>query len=111
MIRKRIYEIIEVEPETFSDTRIDFPFELDYFACEERIKAKPFSLYFDEQLDAATALYGDHLKFDISKSELLKVFDQVTSTADVVNTYSKEEFTRVYDVLRYQATKYSYMFC
>lgn len=103
----------------FSDTRIDFPLEKDYFACKEKITAKPFSRDFDEQLDAANELYGCHLKFDFSANRIADVVDELRaeyllSENEIANGrvdgYCAQEFQRVEDTLRYQASKYKYMF-
>ena len=46
---------------------MDYPLELPLEACLEHIEAKPFSADFDEQLEAAEALYGIQLQFHFSK--------------------------------------------
>lgn len=103
----------------FADTRIEFPLDMDYFACRGKIIAKPFSRDFDEQLDAANHLYGCHLKFHFSSSEIVNVVRELRESyllteEDIAEGktvgYSEREFRRVEDVLRYQASKYKYMF-
>ena len=37
----------------FADTSVDYPLELSYEACLEKIESKPFSMDFDIQLEAA----------------------------------------------------------
>ena len=95
----------------FSDSREEFPIAEDYFRCKEKIKAKPFSKDFDEQMDAATLLYGSHLGFDFCRNEVGKRFERIV--CDIVKDtdyYFAEEIKRVEDTLRYQAAKYSYLF-
>lgn len=103
----------------FADTREEFSLEQDYFTCKEKIKAKPFSRDFDEQLDAANELYGCHLKFDFPANKITKVIDELKlqyllTEEDIrerkINGYTQQEFQRVEETLRYQAAKYKYMF-
>ena len=103
----------------FADTQVDFPLKMDYFACKEKIIAKPFSRDFDEQLDAANALYGCHLKFDFPANRIADIITELKAQyllteEDIadgrVDGYSAQEFQRVEDTLRYQAAKYTYMF-
>ena len=86
-----------------SDTTIDYPMDGDVFALMEQVKAKTFSESFDEQLDLAEELYGEHLKFHITGSEL----HTELSKADL---YTEAERERVETVLREQMRKYAYLF-
>lgn len=103
----------------FADTKVDFPLNQDYFACKEKITAKPFSRDFDEQLDATNELYGCHLKFNFPANRITDVVEELRekyllSEEDILNGrvdgYTEQEFKRVEDTLRYQAAKYKYMF-
>ena len=103
----------------FADTRMEFPLHMDYFACKDNIIAKPFSRDFDEQLDAANKLYGCHLKFHFPASKITDVIHELKEeyllTEDDIakgraGGYTESEFKRVEDVLRYQSSKYKYMF-
>lgn len=103
----------------FADTREDYPLDLDYFSCKDKIVAKPFSRDFDEQLDAVNELYGCYLKFDFYASRIVDVVEELKTQyllmeEDVrngnVGGYTLQEFQRVEDTLRYQASKYKYMF-
>lgn len=103
----------------FADTKVDFPLDKDYFACKEKIVAKPFSRNFDEQLDVANELYGCYLKFDFSVNRIADVITELRekyllTETDIANGridgYTEREFKRVEDTLRYQAAKYKYMF-
>lgn len=103
----------------FSDTRIEFPLHMDYFTCKEKITAKPFARDFDEQLDAANELYGCHLKFNFPANKITDIIkdlkeDCLLTEVDIakgrVDGYTEQEFKRVEDTLRYQSSKYKYMF-
>ena len=103
----------------FADTREEYPMNQDYFACREKIIAKPFSRNFDTQLDAANELYGCHLKFDFPVNRIADVVwklkeQYLLTEEDIANGkvdgYTEKEFQRVEDTLRYQAAKYRYMF-
>lgn len=103
----------------FADTKVDFLLGMDYFACKEKIIAKPFSRDFDKQMDAANELFGAFLKFHIAPSHITDIVVELQekylrTEDDVVNGrvdgYTKQEFKRVEDTLRYQASKYKYMF-
>lgn len=103
----------------FADTKVDFPLDKDYFACKDKIIAKPFSREFDEQLDEANVLYGCHLKFDFSANKIADTITELrekyllpeeTVADGKVDGYTEKEFRRVEDTLRYQAAKYKYMF-
>ncbi|MBQ9464854.1 MAG: hypothetical protein IJU67_06200, partial [Lachnospiraceae bacterium] len=86
-----------------SDTTIDYPLEKDVFSLMDHVKAKTVSEDFDEQLDLAEELYGEHLKFHITGSEL----HTELSKADL---YTEAERERVETVLREQMRKYAYLF-
>lgn len=90
----------------FSDTKVDFPLEEDYFACKEKIVAKPFSRDFDEQMDAANELFGSYLKFDFSSMYIAEE-ELIKGHAD---GYTEKEIQRVKETLRYQAAKYKCFF-
>ena len=95
----------------FSDSQDEFPIENDYFTCKEQIKAKPFSRDFDEQLDVATQLYGSHLKFLLKKNQIGKVLEEIIEgEKEIPLLYTKQELKRVEETLRYQASKYPYLF-
>ncbi len=103
----------------FSDTRETYPIGMDFMACREVITAKPFARDFDEQLDAAEALYGGYLKFAFPRRNITQVVEELKQdlllTKEDVKAgkccgYTKEEFARVEETLRYQAGKYLYMF-
>ena len=103
----------------FADTKVDFPLEKDYFACKEKIVAKPFSREFDEQMDVGNELFGSYLKFEISANKVADVMNDLRENyllkdGDLENKridgYTEKELKRVEETLRYQASKYKYMF-
>jgi len=111
----------------FSDTKEDYPLESVFDKCREKVKTKPFSTDFDEQLDAAEELYGTFLRFDFPGSQIEKIltdalWQRVAGNNNLTDrekhekgpfgalggAYSAEELQRVVEVLRYQARKYQY---
>lgn len=103
----------------FADTKVDFPLEMDYFLCKEKIIAKPFSRDYDEQMDGANELYGSYLKFHFSSTQITDVItkmkdnfllSEANAAKGAVGGYTMEEFQRVEETLRYQATKYGVFF-
>lgn len=54
---------------------MDFPFERNLEDCLKAVEAKPFSRYFDEQLDAAEELYGIQLYFNFSTNDVKAFHD------------------------------------
>lgn len=89
----------------FSDTRSDYPLELNTEACYQKIQAKPFSRTFDEQLDACEILYGGfqfHAFFTMKDVELL--------LEEFQGIYEDQILSRVCEVMREQIRKYEYLF-
>lgn len=89
----------------FSDEKEAYPFTQEFMKCREKIEAKPFSRDFDEQLDAVNERYGCHLKFDLTKREIVQEIQKLAEDG----IYTEDELARVEEVLRYQAGKYLYM--
>lgn len=87
----------------FSDTTISFPLSMDAYECIREIKAKPFSEDFSEQVDTAEALFGIQLSvwFDVSDADAL--------LSESSEYYGSEIRTRVYDTVREQLRRYSYL--
>ena len=86
-----------------ADVKMDYPLELPLEACLEHIEAKPFSADFDEQLEAAEALYGIQLQFHFSFKEVQRELDQIAEG------YSDAVRERVEQLLRQQIRKYAYL--
>lgn len=82
----------------------DYPLGADIYACIGRIRAKPFSASFDEQVEAANRLYGSRLKFSFGRrdvSEILKTMDGL---------YPEAVLRRAEKILFEQMRKYSVFF-
>ncbi len=86
-----------------SDTN-DYPQNEDVVKQMKRIRAKPFSENFDEQLEAANALYGDQIKFSFTSADIAKT-DEICK-----EYYDAATIKRVQDILYLQKSKYKYMF-
>lgn len=87
----------------FADTSVDYPLELSYEACLEKIESKPFSMDFDIQLEAAEELYGTQIDFNFNIEDVNAILDSVDGM------YSEEICNRIRELLRYQIRKYSYL--
>lgn len=74
-----------------SDTSNDYPMSIDLFDGIKKNKAKPFSLDFDEQLDAASALYGNDVRFHFSGADIEAAFEGLDElyTSDVLTRAKK----------------------
>lgn len=115
----RVCPFFDMGLSLFSDTREAYPIGRDFMENRAYITAKPFDRDFDEQLDAVNKLYGCHLKFHFSKRKITQVVEELKQefllTEEDVQAgkncgYTTEEFARVEETLRYQASKYLYMF-
>ena len=89
----------------YADTLQDYPLDLDGEACVKKVQAKPFDRDFDEQLDAANALYGCFLKFDWGVEQMCAELMELAKAGD----YEAQVCSRVEWLLRGQARKYAYM--
>lgn len=87
----------------FADMTHDYPAGKSIDEFFDRIEAKPFSLDFDSQLDAAESLYGIQLHFHFSIKNILKELDTLTAF------YTLEVRQRAEEVLRRQIHKYAYL--
>ena len=86
-----------------ADITMDYPLGRDIFELIPTVKAKTFSDSFDEQLDIAEELYGEHIHFHFGYKEV----------SDIVNAavgYSDEIRARVIEVIMQMRRKYSYLF-
>ena len=90
----------------FSDTREDFPLDMDFAQCRSVISAKPFSLDFDEQLDICEKIGSSELHFPFSKMQMRRETERVLGDMDMDPRIGK----RMTETLAYQANKYQYMF-
>lgn len=55
----------------------DYPLDGDIYACIERVRAKPFSLDFDNQVEGANLLYGSFLKCLFTRDDVRKQLDEL----------------------------------
>ncbi len=88
----------------FSDMKVDFKEEYSLEKCFGRIEAKPFSTDFEEQVDAAEALYGTQIRFDFSVKEAEKWIEE----AGVL--YAPVIRERIRELMHTQMRKYRYLF-
>ena len=86
-----------------SDTN-DYSSESDIYDNIAKVPAKPFDRSFDEQLNAVEELYGSHLKFHFTKSDVYKSLDGMKGT------YDEQVIQRVEAILLEQMRKYQYLF-
>lgn len=88
----------------FSDMKVDFKEEYSLEKCFGRIEAKPFSTDFEEQVDAAEALYGTQVRFDFSAKEAEQWIEEAGAF------YAPAVRERVREVMHTQIRKYRYLF-
>lgn len=82
----------------------DYPLDKDIYDCIGRVRAKPFDLDFDTQVEAAEALYGTQLNLSFSRIEVSKELKFVTEL------YGEKIYQRVDQVLFEQMRKYQVYF-
>ena len=88
----------------FADTNEDFPLDKSIEDCFSLIKAKPFSMDFDEQAGEAVSLYGRQLKLNFTINNVKKELEKL------VALYDKQILASVEKTLRMQIRKYQYLF-
>ena len=86
-----------------SDTTMDYPLTVPFNVLLENVRSKTFCTSFDEQLDIAERLYGQHIHFHFSEKE-------IENLCLKESYYSDEIKERVKDVLMNQRRKYQYLF-
>lgn len=86
-----------------SDTN-DYILERDIYDNIKNVQAKPFDISFDEQLNAVEELFGSHLKFYFTRSDVYKITDEIKAI------YDEKIVQRVEDILLEQIRKYQYFF-
>lgn len=82
----------------------DYPLEADSYACMQRVKAKPFSRDFDQQVDAAEQRYGIQFKCTLSPRSIPELLE------DLVGCYPRDYLQRVEQILYQQMRKYGVYF-
>lgn len=55
----------------------DYPLDADMYACLGKVRAKPFSTDFDEQVECANQLYGTHLKFTFTRQDVAALLESL----------------------------------
>lgn len=89
----------------FSDVRGDYPLHMTEEECRRKIKAKPFSRDFDEQLDACELLFPEHpFRAAFAIEDVTAVLEEFRGI------YEDTVLHRVEDTMRMQIRKYGYMF-
>ncbi len=88
----------------FSDITTDFTMDIPTMDCWSRIKAKPFSRDFDEQLDGVEALYGKQIHFRFDDKDIRVEIEKMDGI------YPQGQVKRVETVLYQQKRKYAYLF-
>lgn len=86
-----------------SDITLDYPLNEDVYTLMKQSKAKTISGDYDEQLDISERLYGNHIKFQFTKTDVRKLLENVT-------VYTQAEKDRVETILYAQMRKYQYLF-
>lgn len=78
----------------------DYPLDKDVYDCIRRVRAKPFDMDFDVQVEAAEELYGSQLKFSFARHDISKMLDAVREL------YSSTVIARVEQTVYEQMRKY-----
>lgn len=86
-----------------ADTTMDYPMGVDLEQAIDQVEAKTFHRDFEEQLEIAEKLYGQHIHFSFGEKEILDTLERELFYSDNV----KE---RVGEILRKQRRKYAYLF-
>lgn len=78
----------------------DYPLDKDVYDCIRRVRAKPFDMDFDVQVEAAEELHGSQLKFSFARHDISKMLDAVREL------YSSTVIARVEQTVYEQMRKY-----
>lgn len=100
----RLAPIYDFGGSLFSDTSISYDLDLSVVDCLSKIKAKPVSPDFVEQVDACRSLWGSQVKFYFTKSGIDKVL------YEAAKFYNDSVIDRVNKTLYLQMDKHSDMF-
>lgn len=87
----------------FSDTSFDFPMTESFDVCISRVEAKPFSRSFDDQIEAAEALYGIQWKIHFTRRDIDNEINRLREF------YSADICNRVQGILYSQFLRYDYL--
>ncbi|MBP3338643.1 MAG: hypothetical protein J6L69_04505 [Lachnospiraceae bacterium] len=86
-----------------SDTTMDYPMGIDLAKLRNEAKPKTFINDFDEQLETAEMLYGQHIKFTFTKKDV----DELLAHEKY---YGEDVKERVKQLIYWQMQKYKYLF-
>ncbi|MBR1710822.1 MAG: hypothetical protein IJ719_18685 [Clostridia bacterium] len=86
-----------------SDTTLDYSLDQDIFKLIPRAKPKTFCNDFDEQLEIAEKLYGQHIQFHFGYNDVKQLVEQAEQ-------YPLEIRNRVLDIVMQRKRKYEYLF-
>jgi len=86
-----------------SDTTIDYPMSYDVYDLIDSAKARTVSPSFDDQLEAAEELYGQHLRLNYDSEAIDRI-------AEEENCYPAEVKARAATVVRETRRRYPYLF-
>ena len=78
----------------------DYPLDKDVYDCIRRVRAKPFDMDFDVQVEAIEELHGSQLKFSFARHDISKMLDAVREL------YSSTVIARVEQTVYEQMRKY-----
>ena len=78
----------------------DYPLDKDVYDCIRRVRAKPFDMDFDVQVEATEELHGSQLKFSFARHDISKMLDAVREL------YSSTVIARVEQTVYEQMRKY-----
>lgn len=86
-----------------SDTTLDYPMEGNIFDQIRCAKSRSFCQDFDEQVDLAEELYGQHLKFAFTRRDVEEILDRAVQ-------YPESVRHRVLEIILQRRSKYRYLF-
>ena len=81
----------------------DYGMDIDVYKNMQKVKAKPFSIDFNEQVEIAEKLYKQQLEFVFNKKDI-EIY-----LGEAGKFYSKEIIDRVRIILYEQMRKYEYL--
>lgn len=87
-----------------SDSKLDYPLDIDVIELMGEVKAKTFSSVFDEQIDVVEEMCGQALHFTFTRKDV----DELLLLAS--SYYERSVIERVRTVMYQQIRKYSYLF-
>lgn len=86
-----------------ADTTLDYPLGADIYTLMKDVKGKTLCEDFDEALDTAENLFGKHIRFNFSKTDVKNILLEA-------EYYTEQEKNRVETVIYNQMDKYQYLF-